>query len=439
MSKRARATSFRLLGGAAVLAAAIGASCSAGGGGGTFTGGAGGTISGAGGNASGSSSSGTGGDDIGFDAGPVISSSSGGIDPDAGCAGEATKAQLLPLDMFIMLDKSGSMMETVSGGGTKWDAITSALQAFFVQPNLQGVSVGLQYFGVAPTTPCPATCSTNADCGPYAPCLQGFGCLLCGVPNVDSCTAADYAKADVEISPINQAQINKLLTSLGANPPETGTPTEPALQGALDHAKAWAQAHPGHAVIAVLATDGAPNECGVAAADPANTAAIGASLAQIAAQGVQSGILTFAIGVFSPADIPKGPTILDQVAAGGGTMKAFNFSTNQSNVNQQFLTALNAIRGTALGCQYKIPQSDGGMVDHNKVNVQYTPGGTTMIEEFPKYKDAADCPAAGDGWYYDDNANPSLILLCPPSCDKVSKDTMGQVNIVLGCQTKLPG
>ena len=78
------------------------------------------------------------------------SASTGGLDPDGGCAGEATTAQQLPLDMYIMLDQSGSMGDPVQGGGDKWQAVTSALNAFVTQPGLSGISVGIQYFGLPP-------------------------------------------------------------------------------------------------------------------------------------------------------------------------------------------------------------------------------------------------------------------------------------------------
>jgi hypothetical protein len=371
--------------------------------------------------------SGTGADDIGFDAGQT-SSSSGGVDLDAGCAGEATKAVLLPLDMFIMLDRSGSMLEPVAGGGTKWDAIKAALQTFLTQPGLatSGISVGIQYFGQPASKACPASCNSDADCGLYGPCSAKHTCTSCGNAT-SSCFASDYAKADVDIAPLHNPQIIDLLTSIQAQNPDTNTPTSAALQGALDYCTAWAQdpARANHVVVNVFATDGEPSECVM---DQSTINGIAA-----AAANANPKILTFVIGVGSAL------TKLDGIAAAGGTAKAFLLDTANPNVQSEFLAALNAIRGTALGCTYKIPQNDGGMVDLNKVNVEYTPGNGGASEQFPKYQDAAHCPATGDGWYYDDNGNPTQILLCKNTCSKVGKDTMGAVNIVVGCQTKLPG
>jgi hypothetical protein len=424
MSQRTLATRLLPLFALGALSAALGASCSAGPGNNT-TGSGAGSVGGSGATGSGghsSTSSGTGADDIGFDGGTTSGSSSGTIDPDAGCAGQASKATLLPLDMFIMLDQSGSMTDPVAGGGNKWQAVTAALQAFVTQPGLTGVSVGIQYFGLPPSGACPTTCTSDAQCGNYGPCDSFFGCLGCAFGG-DSCDPNDYAQADVGIAPL-PGNAAALISSLNAHSPATATPTSAALAGGIQFSKQWETAHPNHVTVHVFATDGDPTECDTTLSNIDGIAAAGAN-------GAPS-ILTFVIGVGSSL------TALNGIAAAGGTTSAFIVDTNQ-NTNQQFLMALNAIRGSALGCVYTIPKSDGGMVDLGKVNVQYTPGGGGPTEEFPRYDDQAHCPTSGDGWYFDNNQTPTQINLCPKTCDKVSKDSMGEVNIVLGCATKLPG
>jgi hypothetical protein len=77
----------------------------------------------------------------------------GGVDADNGggglsidapaCATSVVTAQKSALDLYIMLDQSGSMDDPVSGG-TKWTAVTGALNTFFGQPGLDGVSIGIQ-------------------------------------------------------------------------------------------------------------------------------------------------------------------------------------------------------------------------------------------------------------------------------------------------------
>src|SRR5262245_26088023 len=92
------------------------------------------TASGAGGAAgqaaSGSGSTGTGTSTGGNGNAGAMSSGTGsimvpdagreaGFDPDAACTGEMRQGERLPLDMYFVLDESGSMSEMVMGG-SKW-------------------------------------------------------------------------------------------------------------------------------------------------------------------------------------------------------------------------------------------------------------------------------------------------------------------------------
>jgi hypothetical protein len=338
------------------------------------------------------------------------------------CATSIVKADKIPLDLYVMLDQSSSMSDSVSGGGTKWSTVTSALGTFVQQPGLDGVSVGIQYFGVPPGggTCSVLSCTVDADCGASAcgPCVANVCVGFFGGAS-DSCTASDYATPSVEIAPL-PGVASQIVSSMGMHSPTTGTPTSAALQGAVDHAKAWKQSHPSDAVVAVLATDGDPSECDTSLP---NIDAIAAS-----ALAATPSVMTFVIGV--------GPSLssLNGIAAAGGTTQAFLVDTS-ANVNQQFLDAMNAIRHAALGCQYVIPTpTDGSMPNFSEVNVVYQPMGSNA-QTFPMVMDQASCPANGNGWYYDDPANPTQIILCPASCSLVEGDMTGEVDVTLGCST----
>jgi hypothetical protein len=432
-----------LLAGLGLFVAGAAGACSANNGNSLFTGSGSGATGGSGsgtgnglttGNGNGSSNGGSGG----FVLSGTGTGNGSGTGGTAACQAETHQAMTLPLDMYIMEDQSGSMDDMISTGGTKWQAVTGALTAFVQQPGVAGISVGIQYFDLPPGGGGPmcnptAVCQSDADCGPAAcgPCMQvipGFGiCAGASAGGSDSCDPADYAKPDVEIAPL-PGVASAIVTSLGNHSPSTNTATAPALQGALNHAKDWANSHPGHVVIAVLATDGEPNTC-----SPTDQAGV-AQIAATALAGTPS-IKTFAIGVFAQADIPSGPDLLNAVAQAGGTGQAFNIDTTQ-NVSQAFLQALNQIRGSALGCQYQIPMpSSGSNADPSKINVQYTPGNGGSPEIIPQVPNMGACPASGDAWYYDNPQAPTQILFCPAFCNKVSADTNGKIEILLGCKT----
>lgn len=75
--------------------------------------------------------------------------------------------------------------------------------------------------------------------------------------------------------------------------------------------------------------------------------------------------------------------------------------------------------------------------DFGRVNVEYTPGDGGPKRTFPKAMNKAACPATGDGWYYDDEAAPTEIVLCDATCAEVQKDLMAKIDVVLGCLTIL--
>ena len=368
------------------------------------------------------------GDDGGSGADAAGGGDDGGGGSGSACATSMMKAQQTPLDIFIMLDHSGSMTDSVAGGGDKWDAVKAAISSFVTQPGLTNISVGMQYFGVPPSAPPPTCnlvfgCTTSTDCGAAAcgPCVASVcvGALAASTGTPDSCVAADYATADVAIAPLPGAG-SAITSSMAAHSPNgDSTPTEPALEGAVDYAKSWATSHAGDAVVVVLATDGDPTGCDSAPA-PATAAATGLA-------GTPK-ILTFVIGVGSSL------SSLNSIAAAGGTTSAFLVDTG-GNVNQQFLAAMNAIQHAALGCQYTIPVPTSGVPNYAEVNVVYTPSSGGGAQTFPFVQDAASCPASGNGWYYDNNAAPTQIILCASTCTTVEADASGEVDISLGCAT----
>ena len=86
----------------------------------------------------------------------------------------------------------------------------------------------------------------------------------------------------------------------------------------------------------------------------------------------------------------------------------------------------------AVACELLTPaQSDAGVIDWTKVQVQYTPGGTGTPTTFPQVPNAAAC--TGNGYYYDNPANPTKVTLCPNSCTTVTNDASAKVDLLLGC------
>ncbi len=304
------------------------------------------------------------------------------------CAGTSQKAESAPLDMYVMLDKSGSMLDTVKGATTRWDIVTQSLSTFFA--NAAGITVGLQYFP-----------------------LQG--------PGGTSCDNSYYYNPAVALALLpgpGNAQLNALTQSMNAQTPKGGTPTNVALKAALQYASDYKKALPARKVIVVLATDGLPQDgCG---ATIANTAAE----AKTGFDGTPS-IPTYVVGVGSSLGN------LDQIATAGGTASAFIVNDGDTS---SFVAAMKAIQTKAIGCEYGIPQPQSGTLDYNKVNVKYTDG-TAKESTLPYVADLGTCGPSG-GWTYDNPQKPTKIVLCSATCSTVQADSGAKVDIILGCDTK---
>ncbi|MBS2014730.1 MAG: VWA domain-containing protein [Deltaproteobacteria bacterium] len=304
----------------------------------------------------------------------------GNVDPSSACATSSAGAEQAPVSLVFMIDRSGSM-----GGpdlGVRWNPVASGLQAFFADAKSSSIEASLAFF----------------------PIVSGKNSV---------CTMDSYAAPAVAMRALPDG--SSFSAAFSATGPNGGTPTEPALSGALDYAKTIKAA--GKNVAVVLATDGAPNDC--------NSGVSG--VAAIAAGGAAAGIKTYVIGV--------GPNTgnLDAIAAGGGTTNAIMIPTSDpTQVSTDLRAAVGVIAASLLGCSYGLPAPPTGQqLDVNAVNVNYTPGGGAL-GTLPY---SADCSNPG-GWHYDNPANPSQIVMCSGICDTVTKDLAGgKVSIVFGCKT----
>lgn len=335
------------------------------------------------------------------------------------CAADSYEGQLVMLDMYLMLDRSGSMNSTPTdaGGPTYWDQVTQAIDDFLSLQGTTGISMGIGFFPTEPSVPPPRQCQTGQDCLPYGDmCMPMMGCADT-IMEDESCWHFDYEKPVVPISEL-PAAATKLSNAIGSVSPSGGTPMAPALYGAAAYAQSWAKQHPDHATFVVLATDGMPTSC-----VPDDVPKI----AEIAAGAYEASpsVKTFVIGIGTKL------TALNNIAEQGGTDEAL-IVDETGNTGEQFLEKLNAIRGT-VSCVYRIPSPDAGKPDKNKVNVYFTPDGGEQTL-YPYASSKAQC-GNEKAWYYDNPNDPHQIILCPAACEEV-QTVKGRIDVVIGCETE---
>jgi len=375
----------------------------------------------------------------------------GGVEGDGGivaCEAQSEPARLTPVNIVFMIDKSGSMgAQDVNQDGDyddeqewdnsafRWDPVSAALVAFFQNPGAEGLAASLEFFpqGGDPKGPDTGACSINQYANPSV--------LL---QSLDDPTAAQL-----------------LATRIESTTPAGGTPTLPALQGALQYARQTMVDNPGSTAVVVLVTDGMPGVARIADGTYYNEKCFCFGqpgcpdqdeipyVAQAAQAGATEGIPTYVIGM---GEVEPGP--LDTIAAAGGTERAFIVELGDPAVTQEQLTAaLGSVRGVQAPCNIQIPPPpEGESFDKLKVNVEFV-AGSGVVQ--PLYYAGAlasqiggtqlTCPNPGPPapanpwfWTYNDENNPTEIILCPSACAQTEGDPLGKVNVAYGCATKVP-
>jgi hypothetical protein len=320
----------------------------------------------------------------------------GGDGVDMGCAAESREARAVPTDLMVLVDQSGSM--TLEGN--RWDPTATALKAFFQNSTFNGLGVGLQYFPLgATTTEDPAICLAPNYVMPDVPIgalPDNAGALVASV-DAHHFTAAD-----------------------GEAPAHWGTPTRPAVEGTLQYLATYQAQHPDRRLYLLLATDGLPSKlCTGNDID-------GIATVLAAAAALTPPVQTFVIGI---GEIAR----LNTLAMAGGTGNAaFIVDAGGTQTESQFSAALEAIRHTALPCEFTIPDPPTGRIDPARVNVDLTNDAGKIT--FPKVAAPTACVAGEVGWYYDSDTAPTQVIMCPSACDTL-KQGNAKIDIVFGCKT----
>ena len=101
--------------------------------------------------------------------------------------------------------------------------------------------------------------------------------------------------------------------------------------------------------------------------------------------------------------------------------------------------ASNVITTASLACEYEIPMPEAGAeFDVDEVNVEFQDGNGNTLE-IGRVDDPATCPNVMHGWYYDNPADPTQILLCGQTCDAIQGYEMASISIIFGCETIIAG
>jgi hypothetical protein len=348
--------------------------------------------------------------------------------PDSDACAETTAiATLKPLDMFVMLDRSGSMNYPFAENSPKgdcnvgqstspqsrWCASINALSAYFKSSAAAGNAAALQFF---------------------------FDANLTVPASGSQCNAVLYSSSH---TPGGTTGFTALPSSafdgaLNALKPDWATPMEGAVRGIVGFTGRAANQRAGRTTIGVLITDGDPtNLPGVCDGSVTNLRDI--LQAHYNATGIRTFVIgmtgatfsnleTIATGGNAPMHGDTVGAITDACGNGAGPCRHFNVGDGTGNALAE---ALNQIQGLAIACQYAMPKPAVGAVNPNDVSVDYLLNGVPPAKSLTRVTSPAACVA--DGWYYDDNASPTTITLCPAQCAAVQNDPGAKISVSLGC------
>lgn len=355
---------------------------------------------------------GTGGGNLGEDAG------------DGGCGESPFEAAHKPVNVLIVLDKSGSMSDKPDGfSDDKWTSVQSALDT-----------------------------ALNASKDDVA-----FGLDLYPVPTaMNSCAVPDGSSPTVPVDD-GTTSVPTILSTLGGESPEGATPTADALSRALEYFTNGEGASRKGDKYVLLATDGGPNCNGDL--DPCNADACTVNLdgdcpgepvvpgGNCCAQDVDpdgiakcldtnrtvamiealadKGVTTFVVG------IPGSEAYSDQLdamaEAGGhaqsGATKYFAVTASGgvaglTQVFQDITTEL--VHECELQLASKPP-------DSNKLNVDVDDMRLTRGEE----GDDSD-------WWLDKSTDPATVVIQGPACDNIKEQGAEHISVVFGCPSFTP-
>lgn len=327
------------------------------------------------------------------------------ISEDASCSTTTADARRLPVNLLIVLDRSGSMQQ--SG---KWLAAQAGLRTLLGR--LDGsIRVGLTMF--------PA-------------------------PSGAAGSAATYASPTVPIEAlsVNRTRLESVLA--GASP-NGGTPMNCAVEGSRSYFDGFTM--DGSRNI-ILITDGAPTEeCTGAPPCIPNPLDIPGFLACVTAQervasdAVRVSVARGARGTppiryFVAGTPDASDTFLSDLAFTGnsgrtpdcqGSMSC-HYRLQTGTFEADLTRALDEIRGRAVSCEFAV-DADPSRVDPSRVNVNVTTSSGASI--VPRDVDH------NNGWDY----SPGMrsVVLHGPACQRVLADDGAQVRIVFGCPTVTPG
>jgi len=395
----------------------------------------------------GAPTTGGGGSDGGSTGRDGDSTSGTGGEPPGACEPVALESQ--PADVYVLLGRVHAATAPIL------QLFGDSLARFASEPTNLDLRLGLQYYPVR-RAGVPTECRTDEDCGPGAPCVKVCSgstpespvyCIVnddCGLRGpcepingpsscyLDfSCEIADYARLDVEMTPLPEVA-PAIERSIAAQVPGTASPIGPALEGAIQFARENAEQSPGRRAIVLVVTEEVWGSC-----SPSQPEAI-AALATEGRTGTPP-VTTFVVGVELRNHV-YGRQAMHALAEAGGSDRAFVLEESTSDLGAGFSDALEQMRARLTTCAFQLPQPSSDFLDPALLRVELAEG-----DDPPDLVRAVGSDSEcgnGRGWHYDpapeSGETPSALVLCPLTCSELQRRPAARMRVRTGCSGQTP-
>lgn len=339
---------------------------------------------------------------------------------EGGCGQSTITATSKPVNVLLVIDRSGSMTSKPTGFSTdKWSAMKSAITSVV---HVKDISFGLELFPNSLTMPIPTACADR--CWEVPP---GDSAVVVPVVSGDATVAAVTSKLEIT--------------------PTGGTPTAKALRAAYEYYVSGAGKSLSGDRYVLLATDGGPNgatgltcdrtgctsniDRGDLTSDKPNycdasldphgplscldTAGTVTELTALA----NAGIKTFVVGI--PGSEPYVPA-LDQFAVAGGAPKSATspryYAVTADGAEGLSATFTSIAKHLITTCNLQLQSNPP---DLSRLNV--TVDGNIIAQAGP------------DGWDLDTTTSPPTVVLKGATCTAIQTNGAQSVQILFGCPT----
>ena len=310
----------------------------------------------------------------------------GSSNSEVNCGAVTQGAQMLPPDILIIQDKSGSMSNNADdqpcnggcGTNSKWSQVTTAIDQVVSMTDTT-VNWGLKFF------------SDNGSCGAAA----------------------------APVVPVGTGSGAAIAAAIGRTTPAGNTPTRDAITNGATYLMGLTDSNPKYLL---LATDGLPN-CpqGCNVAHPSNMCTMtdnpaeDMAAAQAVATALTAGFKTFVVGIGTTG---ADNTLNALANAGGMPQTGAATSFYQVTDTASLVTALGSILGRASSCVFDVGAAPNRMTRVNAIDVY---GDGALIQHDPT-----------NGWDYS-NAAHTQITLYGTTCNAVTTGNIKSVTVTFNC------